>query len=304
MIKFLLLLVAAVIILGVIFSISTHSSSPRLGYIPQKQSGGPYLPKIITEHNSPTNTNPDKSEYTANPTQVGYKVAVSDQGLTVYQKGDSYLVWADLQSSHISFLHGKIIGNPTTGIWGEPDQYVRSLALDRYFPSSKHRLVCVSSGMFFKLVESPTRLAHPLKTDNQVVTYGWESDTVAHPGEKMMLSVDQDTVDISPLTQEGFLDPQFPNVLTGLTSTANKKPKDQTNRLFLGTITGHELLLLFARNSTQAQAEKEILKLGAIKIMMLDGGGTTQLSCKHLGTTFSYFESQRLIPQAILMTSD
>jgi hypothetical protein len=92
-----------------------------------------------------------------------------------------------------------------------------------------------------------------------------------------------------------------PNIIAGLSEDANKKKKNFTGRTFIGIddsdLDGdYETILVYnTLTARQIDAAEVLRNFGADKLMMLDGGGSTQLTCKGEPIV----ESERLIPQAL-----
>jgi hypothetical protein len=147
--------------------------------------------------------------------------------------------------------------------------------------------------------EYPTRLAFPLKVDGNIFTEGWGNHT--HVGEHLMLELWEDRADIREQDAETLYGSSAPNIIASLSEHANKNAKKTVGRTFVGIDDPDQdgiyeiVLLLNTRTATQVGAAQVLREFGADKVMMLDGGGSTQLLCK----SDWYLRSDRLIPQAI-----
>ena len=95
------------------------------------------------------------------------------------------------------------------------------------------------------------------------------------------------------------------NFIVGLQENADKGVEDQTGRTFVGVQDKdgdrlYETILIFtSKQATQPHATNVLKSFGATQVMMLDGGGSTQLICQ--GN--NYIDSQRTIPQMIAIFS-
>ena len=143
---------------------------------------------------------------------------------------------------------------------------------------------CVANGLFFYMPEYPTRLAFPLKVDGPIITDGWGVQT--YPGQKLLLELWDDHADITALSSQLLNSTTAPNVIGGLTEEANKRIKYSVGRTFVGVADldqsgSHETVLVFNSSSSLQSGAAEVLRsFGADQVMMLDGGGSTQLLCK------------------------
>ena len=239
----------------------------------------------------------------------GFALVDSAPGVELYRKNypggnPDYVQVIDLsQGARLEPLHGAIT-DPRTGkgVYGGNDARFRSQSLEGYwqdFASSHPSAFCVVNGQFFYMKEYPTRLPFPLKIDGQVVTDGYGINQF--PDHKLMLELWPGSADITELTQEALYSTSAPDVIAGLTADASKQKKRFTGRTFVGVDDRDgdgqfETVLIYATlTATQFQAEDVVRSFGADRMMMLDGGGSTQLDCQGR----SYIASERLIPQAI-----
>ena len=236
------------------------------------------------------------------PASQGFSVYATSPGITIYSQEATYLLVIDLNQAGIRALHnatGDVLG---PGIWDGNDTAFKSKALGDYLSQGgNENFACAFNGQFFKMVKYPTGLAAPLKANGEIITYGWE--TKFHKGEKLMLEVWPDRTRITPLDKNRFENSDAVDIITGLTALANKKPKSVVGRTFVGTHGESTLMVLVSPSSNQRQMESTLKSLGAEVIMMLDGGGSTQLSCRISGSEQVLRYSERLIPQAVYVYS-
>jgi hypothetical protein len=121
------------------------------------------------------------------------------------------------------------------------------------------------------------------------------------PDQKLMLEIWPDRLDIRPLTMENLYGSDAPDIIAGLTEDAEKASKKAVGRTFIGIADQDgdrrfETFFIFnTRVSKPEDAADSLRAFGASKMMMLDGGGSTQLACADQ----VYIDSERLIPQAI-----
>ncbi len=243
------------------------------------------------------------------PVPPGFRAIDSAPGVQLYRKdykdgAPDFVQVADLsQGAAVEVLHGEITARrPDRGMFGGPDPRLRSRSLADYWEEIKSQFrsaFCVTNGQFFYMVEYPTRLPYPLKKDGEIVADGY--DEKHHLGERLMLELWGDRADIQPLSGEALHASSAPDIIGGLTEEANKRAKYRVGRTFMGVADfngdgAFESVLLFTTTSArQSDAAKVLRDFGAAKVMMLDGGGSTQLMCGKK----TYIESERLIPQAV-----
>jgi hypothetical protein len=147
--------------------------------------------------------------------------------------------------------------------------------------------------------ESPTRLPFSLKVDGEIISDGYGKDQFK--GKKLMLELWSDHVDIRELSRAALYNSSAPNIIAGLAEDAPKNIKKYVGRTFLGVVdrngdARYETVLIFStRSARQVDAASVLRSFGAHKIMMLDGGGSTQLICQDK----PIIASERLIPQAL-----
>jgi hypothetical protein len=239
----------------------------------------------------------------------GFRKIDSTFGIELYEKdypggSPDYVQVVDLsQGASLKLLHGNITETRAgIGPYGGNDARFRSETLAAYWQdlsSQDATAFCVVNGQFFYMLEYPTRLPFPLKTDGQILTDGYGIQDF--PDQKLMLELWPGKADIVALSKEALYASTAPNIIAGLTEDAPKAKKRYTGRTFIG-LTGqnsqgtYETLMVFNTQTARQVDAAEVLKsFGAQKVMMLDGGGSTQLLCRGK----SYIYSDRLVPQAI-----
>lgn len=221
-----------------------------------------------------------------------------------YQKGNPDFVQViDLdQGASVVLLHGEIAksGEDRGGYGGDNPKFLSCPLSEFWWDSSRNNLtVCVTNGSFFYLPEHPTKLAFPLKVDGEILTDGFGIEQ--YPWNKRILEIWDDKADIRRLSRWNLHTSTAPNIIAGLSEEANKKKKNFTGRTFIGIDDldndgDYETILVYnTMTARQIDAAEVLRSFGADKVMMLDGGGSTQLTCKGE----SIVESVRLIPQAL-----
>ncbi|MFM8322148.1 MAG: phosphodiester glycosidase family protein [Chloroflexota bacterium] len=233
---------------------------------------------------------------------VGYGVALYRKD---YPNGSpDFIQVVDLgRGARLELMHGPLQQpRPDKGSFGGPDPSMNSPALSTFWSQLKSAdpgAFCVANGGFFYMPEYPTRLAFPLKVNGQIITEGWGKDT--YLGEHQILELWDDHAEVEALNQFNLYGSGAPDILGGLTEHANKRAKFAVGRTFVGLLD-HDgdglqetVLLLTTRTATQAAAAAALREFGAAQVMMLDGGGSTQLLCK----SGYHIQSDRPVPQAV-----
>jgi hypothetical protein len=240
----------------------------------------------------------------------GFQKIASASGVVLYKKdypngNPDFVQVIDLsQGASLELLYGNITEpRPTKGSFGGPDPRMTSTAMSTFWRQTldhhKQEAFCVANGTFFYMPEYPTRLAFPLKVNGEMITEGFGVNT--YEGEHMMLELWDDHANIREMDQSSLYESTAPNILGGLTEEANKRAKFAVGRTFVGVADRdgdgslESVLVLTTRTALQTGAAGVLREFGAQKVMMLDGGGSTQLTCK----SGEYIQSDRPVPQAI-----
>jgi hypothetical protein len=163
---------------------------------------------------------------------------------------------------------------------------------------------CLSNGQFFSVPAAATRLPFPLKIDGNVVSDGYGINQF--PDHQLMLMMWPDRADIVPLSEAALYSSSAPNIVAGLSEEASgRRPNWPTGRTFVG-VGGlrpdgmYETILIFnSRIARKTDAAGALRSFGAQKVMMLDGGASTQLICQGK----SYIGPGRRIPQTIAVVA-
>ena len=245
----------------------------------------------------------------------GFSKIQSATGVELYKKTYSggqpdYVQVINLsKGASIKLLHGSVVNTGDKGPYcGNVPTFKRQSLKDAWsgLTASYSNAFSITNGQFFATNDNPTKLAFPLKKDSVVVNDGYGKNEF--PNEKLALRIWSSYADIVSFdnTYGNILcSSSAPNIIVGLTETANKGPTNYVGRTFLGVLDDNadgksECVLIFNSSYTrQADAAKVLTSFGARKVMMLDGGDSTQMNCK--GT--SYISSSRSIPQTIAVLS-
>ena len=239
----------------------------------------------------------------------GFKRVDSALGVGLYRKDypggtPDYVQVVDLsQGAAVKLMVGEVREpREEKGSYGGADPRILSQSLSKFWRQAlkaDENTFCVFNGSFFYMKESPTRLPFPIKLDGAILSDGYGK--VQFPGQKLILELWDDRADIRPLTKASLYHSTAPNILGGLAEDARKSPKHYVARTFVGVTDKDgdgkfEIVLVFNTQTARQEDAAEVLRsFGAEKVMMLDGGGSTQLTCKEE----PHIASDRLIPQAV-----
>ena len=241
-------------------------------------------------------------------TSNDFTVIFSESGVTLHQNELDYVQEIDLsQGASVEFLYGYItdIGNGK-GAYGGAEPLLARESLEEawdYFSQTHENAICISNGQFFRNDDrASTGLAFPVKANGTILTEGYAGET-EYPDAQLMLTIDsdRDRAAIKTLDIREFYSSEASNIIAGLKPDADKGLNDETGRTFIGIKDNNwdgimETVLIFtSQSATQFHAAEVLRYFGAREVIMLDGGGSTQLLCE--GT--SYISSPRTIPQTI-----
>jgi hypothetical protein len=237
-----------------------------------------------------------------------YQVSVA-KGVELYRKDypggtpDFVQVVRLKQGAHLLMLHGEIRNRRTgQGVYGGDDPKIASKSIKQYWrdvSGSYPTAFCVFNGQFFKMGETPTRLPFPLKVDGVIVSDGYAKQEYRE--QKLMLELWPERAEISEFSKNKLYLSNAPNILVGLTEDARKSPNKYVGRTFIGVDDedgdgkSDTILIFSTKSARQKDAAKVLRSFGADKVMMLDGGSSTQLVCQ--GSV--YIKTDRMLPQVI-----
>jgi hypothetical protein len=215
----------------------------------------------------------------------------------------------DLASGARLALHyGQIVergGND--GIFGGPNPLLQRQYLETVwqFAAAHPDAFCVSNGTFFLDMRDgarvdPTVLSFPLKHEGVVVSEGAESRRFR--SARLMLELQDGHATIAPLSRQSLYSSEAPDVVVGLSPRAALRSLARVGRSWVGTADRdgdgrQETLYVYSALAvTQAHAERVMRGFGAEAMLMLDGGGSTQLICEGDG----YITQSRPLPQTLI----
>jgi hypothetical protein len=255
-----------------------------------------------------TQTNPAEVEQLteALDTSNDFSVVFSEPGIKLHQHDKDYVQEIDLsQGATVQLLYG-MITDPGTGkgAYGGNEPLLTRETLQQawdYFFSTNQKAICITNGQFFRNDDrASTGLAFPVKANGDILTEGYAGDS-EYPDEQLMLYIYGDRADIGDLDIRELYSSDAANIIGGLKPDADKGLNTETGRTFVGVKDSNydglsETVLIFtSQSATQYRAAEVLRYFGASEVIMLDGGGSTQLICNNT----SYISSPRTIPQTI-----
>ncbi len=239
----------------------------------------------------------------------GFELVRDADSVALYKKNyangsPDYVQVADLNlGAQVHVLHGKIVeAGEGEGVYGGDNARFARKSIQQFWQtlnSSADDAFCVTNGQFFRLADSPTPLPFPLKTDGEILSDGY--GIKEFPDQKLMLEIWPDHLDIRELTKENLYSSSAPDIVAGLTEDAEKASKKAVGRTFIGIADRDgdrrfdNLYIFTTQIARPSDAAETLRAFGAEKVMMLDGGGSTQLVCQQ----DVLINTDRLIPQAI-----
>ncbi len=224
------------------------------------------------------------------PAPEGFAEVLSEPGVILFRKDypngtPDYVqvIFLDL-GARVSLLYaGLDQKRPGRGVFGGDDARFNLESLKGFWVRAVQKdknVFCVSNGGFFYMPETPTRLPYSLKIDGVILTDGYGEEQNAE--QRLMLELWEDRADILPLNGENLYRSNAPNIIAGLTVEANKRAKYAVGRTMVGVQDRDAdnkfdtVFLLNTQTHTQTGAAQVLKNFGAQKVMMLDGGGSTQ----------------------------
>ncbi|GAB4283925.1 MAG: hypothetical protein Fur0025_14260 [Oscillatoriaceae cyanobacterium] len=233
-------------------------------------------------------------------------------GAELYHKDGDYVQVIDLSKGATIQLRNGYVTDPGSGkgAYGGNDPVLTRQTLNEAwaeFSGANPKGFCLTNGQFFRndrASATATALAFPVKVKGTILTDGYAGDG-EYPTEKMMLELWPDQATIKDFNPTSFYSSKALEVIVGLKQDADKQVETITGRTFVGVKDSNgdgirETVLIFnSAEATQPHAAEVLRYFGAGEVMMLDGGGSTQLICQ--GKT--YIPSDRTIPQTIGVVS-
>lgn len=218
----------------------------------------------------------------------------------------------------VKFLQGEVAGEGSPPAYqGKNPQFQRQTLKEFWLNLSeidRQKAFSVCNGQFFK-GGNPTELAFPVQADGELISSGY-AGAGEFLGEKVVFGTLENSAEIVPfLESHNFEQNSFPyiNAIVGIREDGgikvrewySKAPFKKLPRTFLGVADidhngiNETVLILTAHRQTQGGAAQLLKKWGANVVMMLDGGGSTQLIVEDQELLSSTDSNPRSLPQSI-----
>ncbi len=202
----------------------------------------------------------------------GFEVISDSVGVQVYRRDNglqSYMTVLDFQKgAMMRNLTGEVVGDRQVG-HRSLMEYWNMAKPDKTMKPAK----VVINGTFFARYNQPTDLAFGLKSDGQVISYGY--GLKEFPGFNKTVAWDFQRIQIAPYAKATF-DGPMPNVVGALDVNAGKRKDKYLPRTFIGS-KGKQVFIFSSNYARQIDAVRALQEFGAESMAMLDGGGSTGL---------------------------
>lgn len=241
---------------------------------------------------------------------IDFELINSKPGWKVLSNNEVYIQEIDLRSRNLVIITGEKQNK-------DPWAFSKLDLKTKFAQLSKSGALSLSNGSFFdnteKVYSTHAGISYPFK-NQYFKEHGWSTDKDMKNLKVFAWGI------FPPFTQksarvvdyyDGFEDDYFyqaSNYITGKINTFNQDGamNNKDYRTFIGVKNNHLVYILNGKNLTQSDATYYLKMCGLYEsdIVMLDGGGSTQLSFINKNNTisniFSYFYSNdRNIPQLL-----
>ncbi len=209
----------------------------------------------------------------------GFREIRHEEGVTVWRNRKSE--YAQVISPHrgavVKLLQGGVL--PTEG---EGTNFARRNLMEWWetWKEEHGDALSIANGQFFNM-NDPAKSPIAFSTKIDGIVYVGYGDGNEYGGKKMLLRIGKRYATVEPYADDAgtLYDFPEPDVIVGLRPDVSKAGNRKLGRTFMGTMQNGNLLVFTSPAATQRYAERMLLAFGAQrgKVMMLDGGGSTQL---------------------------
>ncbi len=233
----------------------------------------------------------------------GFREVTSGSGVTLWRKSREYVqVISPHRGASVKLLHGKIIPSEGAGT-----NFARMDLRDWWteWSADEPSAFTLANGQFFNM-NNPDRspLAFSVKING--IVYAGYGDDNEYTGKKMALRIGTRHATVQQYDDDAGSLYAFaePDIIVGLKPDVSKSGNSRLGRTFMGTMPNGNLLVFSSPGATQRYATRILIAFGADrnKVMMLDGGGSTQLiheGAPLIPTGISISKPLRTVPLAI-----
>lgn len=209
---------------------------------------------------------------------LGFREVVSETGLAMWKKNRDYVtVVSPRDGAALRLLHGKMIPSEGAGT-----NFARRDVREWWeeWKQEEPGAVLLLNAQFFN-TENPAKSPLAFSTKVNGIVYAGYGDGTEYGGKKMVLRVGDEKAVVEPYGDDAGSLYAYPErtVIVGLKPEVSKSGSVRKGRTFVGTRPDGSILLFTSAAATQRYAARILLAFGAERngIMMLDGGGSTQL---------------------------
>ena len=229
--------------------------------------GFPFPSSVVAQNAAPTHIAP-----------LGFRVVANEPGVTMWRKGRDYVqVISPHRGATLKILHGTVIPSD-----GEGTNFQRRDLRDWWteWKAKEPAALTLLNGQFFNMA-NPAKSPLAFSTKINGIVYAGYGDGNEYQGRKMLLRIADRRMTVEPYDDDVGSLYALPeaHIIVGLRPDVSKAGNVRRGRTFVGTMPNGNLLLFSSPASSQRYAERILIAFGADRkhIMMLDGGGSTQL---------------------------
>lgn len=208
----------------------------------------------------------------------GFREETLYRGVTLWRKGKEYVqVISPHRGAELHLLHGTLVPSE-----GEGTNFARLDLRDWWeeWSSEEPRAITLANGQFFNM-NNPAKSPLAFSTKIDGVVYAGYGDVSEYGGQKMILRIGARHATVEKYDDDAGSLYAFPedDIIVGLRPEVSKSGSVRRGRTFVGTMRNGNLIVFTSPAATQRYAARILAAFGAerTKIMMLDGGGSSQL---------------------------
>lgn len=211
-------------------------------------------------------------------TVPGFKQIENDGGVVLWQKGSEYVHSVSLKDgAQVSLLRGGKYQSK------RKQAHFERVALDEWwkeYASSEKNVVSMMNGQFFN-PKYPAIAPLAFSTKMRGFVYTGYADKNEFRKQKLLLRIGDDGAIVQRYNDNFRMLQRLPeqDIIVGLDPTVNKAAAVRRRRTFIAVTVEGDVLIFTSPASSQRYATRILQAFGAAKdsILMLDGGGSTQL---------------------------
>jgi hypothetical protein len=207
----------------------------------------------------------------------GFREVSSAPGVTLFQKGKDYVhIVSPRRDGGVRLLYGAVSEGT------EDTQFARKDIREWWqtWSQAEPQAFSLMNSQFFN-ASDPTKAALAFSTKADGVVYEGYGDKREFLGGKMLLRIGAKHTIVQPYNDNPRSLDRFPepDIIVGLRADIDKQSARRLGRTFIAGMPQGNLLIFTSPKATQQYAERILVSFGADwdNVLMLDGGGSTQL---------------------------